>query len=46
MYSPFFFIMLYVISKNMHKENSRCIVSGCFVLYIFVVLERDGQEGK
>ncbi|PEC22425.1 hypothetical protein COE30_24010 [Bacillus cereus] len=42
MYPPFFFIMLYVTRKNMHKENSRSIVSGCFALYIFVVLERDG----
>ena len=33
----------YVIryKKNMHKENS-FIVSGCFVLYIFFALERDG----
>lgn len=38
----FLFIILYVTRKNMHKENSRFIISGCFVLYIFVVLERDG----
>ncbi|OTW64449.1 hypothetical protein BK718_20135 [Bacillus thuringiensis serovar andalousiensis] len=42
MYPPSFFIILYVTRKNMHKENSRFIISGCFVLYIFVVLERDG----
>ncbi|RVU63575.1 hypothetical protein BM74_14360 [Bacillus thuringiensis] len=42
MYPPFFFIMLYVTRKNIHKENNRYIMSGCFVLYIFSELERDG----
>ncbi|PDY81323.1 hypothetical protein COA08_25855 [Bacillus cereus] len=42
MYPPFFFIMLHVTRKNMHEENSRYNISGCFVLYIFFVLERDG----
>ncbi|PDY52967.1 hypothetical protein CON61_13275 [Bacillus toyonensis] len=46
MYPPFFFIMLYVTRKNMHKENSRSSVSGCFVLYIFFELGRDGLEGN
>lgn len=46
MYPPFFFIMLYVQRKNMHKENRPSIMSGGFLLYIFFELERDGQEGR
>ncbi|PEM45565.1 hypothetical protein CN611_28035 [Bacillus wiedmannii] len=46
MYPPFFFIMLYVQRKNMHKETHPSIVSGGFLLYIFFELERDGQEGR
>ena len=41
MYPPFF-SLYYTLQEKYVEENSRFIISGCFVLYIFVVLERDG----